>query len=361
MVSSKSKWEAFFKGAGIPSRQAVEYSIIFYDNRMRLDMLDEINKEVLRDLGIKAIGDVIAILRFGKQKHAEMNRSPSPEIVETSITGSSGIKSKSLNTTEKVKSLQKTAISKPLGIKPSVSNAAPGKMLAKTSSLFKITSFRKGNNSKSKQIPVNSNSKSINSSKDKLSKIGHTITKTTESIKSKPPSRLTLSQRFGEFETEAKRKKVESKDNTIQLSNAASQFIPTPRATQPQANPLLPSKLKSKGTMFTIQLPSKLPTTVSDAVKPKQKVTVVPALGKALNRNKNTSSIFDRLDAPSSSSTAISLVNKDELPSQKKNVFNRLGTREDTPSNNVQVVTGTVRDTGMAKSSKSVFNRLGDN
>ena len=53
MASSKGKWESFFVGAGVPQRLSAEYAATFSSNRMRLDMLEELNKEMLRDLGVK--------------------------------------------------------------------------------------------------------------------------------------------------------------------------------------------------------------------------------------------------------------------------------------------------------------------
>jgi len=74
-----ARWQGFFKDAGIPGGPAGDYAIIFSDNRMRMDMLNELNKEILADLGIKVMGDVIAILRHSKKVYAEISRSAAEE------------------------------------------------------------------------------------------------------------------------------------------------------------------------------------------------------------------------------------------------------------------------------------------
>ena len=61
------KWFNFFKDAGLTNKQAAEYSAIFKDHRIRLDMLKDLNKEYLFDMGIRTMGGVISILRHSKK------------------------------------------------------------------------------------------------------------------------------------------------------------------------------------------------------------------------------------------------------------------------------------------------------
>ncbi|KAE8585630.1 hypothetical protein XENTR_v10021379 [Xenopus tropicalis] len=66
-----SEWISFFKEAGIPPGPAVNYAVTFVDNRIQKSMLMDLNKEIMHELGISAVGDVIAILKHAKVVHRQ--------------------------------------------------------------------------------------------------------------------------------------------------------------------------------------------------------------------------------------------------------------------------------------------------
>jgi len=69
---SRDKWIDFFTGARIPLGAAKQYAKAFDDNRISTDMLMDLNKDYLRDMGITILGDIIAILKHAKQVQAQL-------------------------------------------------------------------------------------------------------------------------------------------------------------------------------------------------------------------------------------------------------------------------------------------------
>ncbi|XP_002158366.1 uncharacterized protein C19orf47 homolog isoform X1 [Hydra vulgaris] len=328
MVSSQSNWESFFREAGIPRKIAENYATIFYDNRMRLDMLSALDKDVLRDLGIKAVGDSIAILRYARSKQTEMSRyhSPSPEVaIKTKLVPKKKDASLVANSTT------------------SIPNVSSSSLVSSVSS-------------------ANQRSNDVVDVKERVSSKQESSSKVSSITKSKT-SRKTLSDRFSEYESSTKKKKEEEEENEKKRLEEAATL-----------------KQKTKGTVFTIQLPSKITskypkeskkvtenrvTESKKVTESAQKiVTLIPAQGKTLDRKKQSTSIFDRLEKPPI------LVQAQQPTTNKSAVFNRLGSTNNDFSTSASVEASssrvlkkslTVAPTKLIHSveSGSVFDRLG--
>ncbi|KAJ7303845.1 hypothetical protein JRQ81_011353 [Phrynocephalus forsythii] len=81
-----SEWIQFFKEAGIPPGPAVNYAVMFVDNRIQKNMLMDLNKEIMNELGITVIGDIIAILKHAKVVYRQEMCKAATESVASSQT-----------------------------------------------------------------------------------------------------------------------------------------------------------------------------------------------------------------------------------------------------------------------------------
>ncbi|KAL4090947.1 hypothetical protein QTP88_025705 [Uroleucon formosanum] len=68
---SKDWWIKFFSDAGIPSFASSKYATIFYENRIQSNMLMDLDKDILKEMGITVVGDIIAILKHAKDVYRE--------------------------------------------------------------------------------------------------------------------------------------------------------------------------------------------------------------------------------------------------------------------------------------------------
>ncbi|KAK5968108.1 Sterile alpha motif containing protein [Trichostrongylus colubriformis] len=87
-------WQSFFVKIGIPTSISSRYAEIFRQNRVSKDMLPDLDKATLADLGVTAVGDQLAILRHAKDEAYEME-ADSPAKLRVHIPGPG--KEKSLN------------------------------------------------------------------------------------------------------------------------------------------------------------------------------------------------------------------------------------------------------------------------
>lgn len=65
-------WIKFFTNAGIPSFASSKYATIFYENRIQSNMLMDLDKDILKEMGISVIGDMIAILKHAKDVYRDV-------------------------------------------------------------------------------------------------------------------------------------------------------------------------------------------------------------------------------------------------------------------------------------------------
>ncbi|XP_012512468.1 PREDICTED: uncharacterized protein C19orf47 homolog [Propithecus coquereli] len=72
VTMATSEWIQFFKEAGIPPGPAVNYAVMFVDNRIQKSMLLDLNKEIMNELGVTVVGDIIAILKHAKVVHRQV-------------------------------------------------------------------------------------------------------------------------------------------------------------------------------------------------------------------------------------------------------------------------------------------------
>ncbi|EGI59821.1 PREDICTED: uncharacterized protein C19orf47 homolog isoform X1 [Acromyrmex echinatior] len=66
-ASLSAYWVKFFKGAGFSQDVATKHAVVFSNNRIKPDMLPDLDKPSLKEMGITLMGDMIAILRYAKK------------------------------------------------------------------------------------------------------------------------------------------------------------------------------------------------------------------------------------------------------------------------------------------------------
>ncbi|CAJ0589681.1 unnamed protein product [Cylicocyclus nassatus] len=79
-------WHSFFTKIGIPAGVSSRYAEVFRQNRVTKDMLPDLDKATLSDLGVTAVGDQLAILRSAKDASLDMG-SITPSKLRVRISG----------------------------------------------------------------------------------------------------------------------------------------------------------------------------------------------------------------------------------------------------------------------------------
>ncbi|CAH1402575.1 unnamed protein product [Nezara viridula] len=106
MKPTITSWLKFFSAAGIPRDEAENYAVTFSKNQIQLDMLPEIKKEYLKDMGITLMGHIIAILRHAKAVYADELKKT--ELSSQKQTTPSGSKVKPVSASKESKAASKS-------------------------------------------------------------------------------------------------------------------------------------------------------------------------------------------------------------------------------------------------------------
>ena len=84
-----SEWTKLLSGAGIDPKSAAEYATSFVLEKMTQDSLNMLDRDMLKEMGVTALGDALAILRLGKSTGAAAAAAPSA--AATTVTTRSSI------------------------------------------------------------------------------------------------------------------------------------------------------------------------------------------------------------------------------------------------------------------------------
>ncbi|KAL5112882.1 hypothetical protein TcWFU_009136 [Taenia crassiceps] len=79
-------WLKFFHDAGLPNETSKRYTSLFFENRISLQHLRFLDKDLLKEMGISAVGDIITILQYCKSLDIDRISEAQADVVVTSTT-----------------------------------------------------------------------------------------------------------------------------------------------------------------------------------------------------------------------------------------------------------------------------------
>lgn len=68
-------WTNLFKDVKLPPSTGKKYAILFMENRMTVKLLRYLDKDLLKEMGITAVGDIITILQHCKTMDLDVSLS----------------------------------------------------------------------------------------------------------------------------------------------------------------------------------------------------------------------------------------------------------------------------------------------
>ncbi|KAK2580927.1 hypothetical protein KPH14_005994 [Odynerus spinipes] len=135
-ASLSAYWVKFFKGAGFPQDVATKHAVVFSNNRIKPDMLPDLDKPSLKEMGITLMGDMIAILRYAKKVVEETTcekflvDTEDPDTVPNT---------KLINKPVVKKNLTKATVKAPVAVKAKPSSVTASKIVKSTSTIVPKT------------------------------------------------------------------------------------------------------------------------------------------------------------------------------------------------------------------------------
>lgn len=281
-------WMSFFLDANLPQSVATRYAVTFTDHRIQENMLGDLTKDMLYDMGIKTMGDVIAILKHAKEVNDEK--------IQLQLLGKSNLAVSTSKPKMQVSSISKEPISG-----PSVSSSTSGS----TIKIAKRTAVDDDSIGPMKvRRVINSVANSSRITNTKTSSNNPIQTKVTfNSIKTGSSTSMRLGNTHQDSET-----------RKVSVFNRLGDNEPT-------LNKLKVSVREPKVTRTITGLKDKTPTVVKysqpTSVKDRLGVNLV-SRGSNSNRKITNLTIKPKQSSPQQSRTKISL---------KKSIFDRLGTK----------------------------------
>lgn len=85
MTSASTGWVKFFKDAGLPPDLSAKYAVMFTDHRIQKDMLGDLDRDILSDIGVVPVGDKMAILKHARFMSEQAKRDQSSKLLADGV------------------------------------------------------------------------------------------------------------------------------------------------------------------------------------------------------------------------------------------------------------------------------------